>query len=304
MSNKVTIDVGSSIRQRLLNLAHASHRSFNEVLQYYMIERFIYRLSKSSYRHKLILKGALMFVAWNLTETRATRDIDLLGKTSHSIENITQIIRDICLIDCPEDAANFLPETIDCSPIQERNEYHGIRVRFFGELAKARTRMQIDIGFGDSVSPCPQDLYYPTLLEMPQPSIMGYTPESLIAEKVHAMIKLGIINSRIKDYYDVWFLSQQFPFKGYELAAAIKQTFLTRRTALTNFNIDILHQLGSDEVKHRYWKAYIEKNQLLDSAISFNSVINQIELFIYPIFEYQLKNKEFEQIWKPPGPWS
>src|ERR1700722_3106518 len=214
MSNKKISNIGASVRQRLLTLARKSNRPFNEVLQYYMIERFIYRLSKSKYKHKLILKGALMFIAWELEEARPTRDIDLLGKTSNKMENIIQIIKDICQIECLEDAAHFLMDTVECIPIQQRNEYQGIRVHFFGELEKTHTRMQIDIGFGDIIFPSPCNLTYPSLLEMPSPSILGYTPESLIAEKVHTMIKLGLVNSRIKDYFDVWFLSQQFPFDG------------------------------------------------------------------------------------------
>lgn len=190
-----------------------------------MIERFIDRLSKSPYKNRFVLKGALMFVVWDLSDTRATRDIDLLGETQNSIENLTQIIQEICRIECLEDAAIFMADSVECQPIQEQNEYQGIRAYFNGELAKAKTRMQIDIGFGDIVFPKPSDVNYPTMLGMASPAILGYTPETLIAEKTHAMVRHGLRNSRMKDYFDVWVLSNQFVFEGAHLAKAIQKTF-------------------------------------------------------------------------------
>jgi hypothetical protein len=266
-----------------------------------MIERFIYRLSKSKYRDKLILKGALMFIAWDLAETRATRDIDLLGRTSNTIENITQIVKEICEIDCLEDAANFLTDSVECTEIQKRSEYQGFRVRFFGDLARSRTKMQIDIGFGDIVSPHPQNLEYPTLIGMSSPLILGYTPESVIAEKTHAMMKLGLMSSRIKDYYDVWFLSQQFPFDGSDLSEAINQTFSQRKMSISDLKLQIFQEISFDDTKYRQWNSFIEKNQLLGSTKTFTDVMNQIESFINPIFE--CNQKEFKLMWVPPGPW-
>lgn len=140
MNEKIIKDVGASIRQRLLNLARKIGRTFNDVLQYYMIERFLYRLSKSPHKNRFILKGALMLVVWELNQARVTRDIDLLGITDNSVENITHMIRDVCAVDCFEDAAIFISDSVQSESIQEQNEYRGIRVYFYGELAKARTK--------------------------------------------------------------------------------------------------------------------------------------------------------------------
>jgi hypothetical protein len=303
MNEKIIKDLSVSIRQRLLNFAREARRPFDEVLQYYMIERFIYRLSKSPYKNRFILKGALMLVVWNLTDTRTTRDNDFLGITDNNVANVTNIIKEVCEIECSDDAAIFIADSVACESIQEQNEYHGIRVRFYGELAKAHIRMQIDIGFGDVVFPQPIDLQYPTLLGMPSPFILGYTPETLIAEKVHAMVRLGARNSRIKDYFDVWFLSHQFLFDGNQLSEAINQTFLKRKMSISAMEPDVFEAFGKDASKQHQWKLFIEKNQLAISPKSFSEAIQQIKIFIYPLFEFKKKEKPFQLTWHPPGPW-
>jgi hypothetical protein len=303
MGKKIIKDIGESIRQRLLNISQKTKRPFSEVLTYYMIERFIYRLSKSSYKNRFILKGALMFIVWNLSDTRATRDIDLLGKTHNTIENLSQIIKEICRIECLEDAAKFISDSVECELIQEQNEYRGVRAYFNGELAKAKTRMQIDIGFGDIVFPEPSNVNYPTMLGMVSPAILGYTPETLIAEKIHAMVRHGLRNSRMKDYFDVWVLSNQFLFEGNSLAKAIQKTFAQRKMALTDAAINIFDELVFDNVKKTQWKSFISNNVLTIAPDSFGEIIERIKLFIQPIFEYSSKGNPFNLSWQCPGPW-
>lgn len=304
MSKKDIKDLGASIQQRLLNLAKESNRPFDEVLQYYMIERFIDRLSQSEYKNRMILKGALMFMVWDLAESRATRDIDFLGRTDNSIENVTKIVSNVCEIGERGDGVVFFPESVECEIIQERNEYSGIRARFNGEIASARTRLQIDIGFGDVVYPGPINLGYPTLLNMSSPQILAYTPESLIAEKMHAIIRHGINGTRIKDYFDVWFLSHQFAFQGEMLAEAIDQTFTKRGMSIKELNNQIFSgDYENNESKQKQWEAFIEKNRFPISPAKFKDAIAQIRLFISPIFEAKSQERHFQLIWHAPGPW-
>jgi len=206
-------NLAASVHQRLLNKAKESSRPFNELLQYFAIERFIYRLSKSPHADQFILKGALMFFAWCGPESRPTTDIDLLGKIDNRIDTITTVMKDACLTDVEPDGISFNADTVDAVRITEDAEYEGVRVRVHGSLGKTRVSIQIDIGFGDVIIPNASSVSYPAILDFPAPELMGYTMESTIAEKFQAMVKLGVLNSRMKDFYDIWFLSRAFDFK-------------------------------------------------------------------------------------------
>ena len=221
-------NIAASVHQRLLNKAKESSRPFNELLQYFAIERFIYRLSKSHHADKFILKGALMLAAWYGLASRPTMDIDLLGKIDNSLEVITTAIKDACLVDVEADGISFNDETVEAVRITEDAEYEGVRARVHGSLGTARISIQIDIGFGDVVVPNPSTVSYPVILDLPAPELKGYTMESTIAEKFQAMVKLGVLSSRMKDFCDIWVLSRTFDFKGEILAEAIVKTFENR----------------------------------------------------------------------------
>ena len=224
----------ASIHERLLNKAKSSGRPFNELLQYYGIERFLYRLAESPYRDRFILKGALIFAAWGAPLSRPTRDIDLLAHTSNSINNIVAIVTAICNQDVQPDGMTFDPASVVGEKIKEQDEYEGVRVRFRGYLGNARVNMQVDMGFADVVSPAPELVEYPTLLDLPRPHLRGYPRETVVAEKVHAMVTLGAINSRMKDFYDLWLLARKFSFDGASLSEAIRNTFAHRATRIPN----------------------------------------------------------------------
>ncbi len=212
MSDRVLKNIPASIRQRLLNKAKDDNRPFNELLQYYAMERFLYRLSVSQHSERFILKGALMLRVWQAPEIRPTMDIDMLGITSNSEAEIAAQFTDVLFVDVEPDGLTFDPETIRTERITEDADYHGIRVRFQGLLDTARINMQIDIGFGDIVHPSPQMSELPTMFGAPAPHMLCYSRESAIAEKLEAMIKLGELNSRMKDFYDTWLLARQFDF--------------------------------------------------------------------------------------------
>ncbi len=224
-------NVAASVHQRLLNIARETGRPFNEVLQYFAMERLLYRLSCSGHRDSFVLKGALLFRAWDVPDSRAPRDIDFLAFLDNSPEHLAAIFREVCTI-AGDDGLVFDPDSVEARKIKEDADYEGVRVRFRGLLGKARITMQIDTGFGDKVHPDVVQADYPTLLKLPAPSLRMYPPETVVAEKVEAMVHLGSLNSRMKDFYDVWRLSRQFEFDKSVLAEAIAQTFNHRGTEL------------------------------------------------------------------------
>ncbi len=291
-------NISASVRQRLLNRSKADNRSFNELLQYYAMERFLYRLSLSDHAQHYILKGALMLRAWNSPEFRPTMDIDMLGKTGNEEENITEQIRDILAVEIEPDGLTFDSDSIQTELITEDADYEGIRVRFRGALGTARISMQIDIGFGDIVYPGPEKAELPCMLDSPAPSLLCYSRESAIAEKFEAMIKLGQLNSRMKDFYDIWLLSRQFEFELSSLAEAVRLTFKQRGTEL-NEPIDAF---SADFISSRQpmWAAFRKRLKQDHVPESFQEMSAEVELFLEPV----IKGVSDNITWKPAGPWS
>jgi len=203
MKKRTPKTVAASSRQRLLNIARKTGRPFNELLHYFAMERFLYRLSKSPYEDKFVLKGALMLTVWEAPITRPTMDIDVLGRTSNSINAIVAQIQDICRQDVEPDGVIFDAGSVLGERIVEDADYEGIRIRLRGNLGTAQLVIQLDIGFGDMVVPAVDIITYPTILEFPAPHLHGYSKESTIAEKFEAMVKLDILNSRMKDFFDI-----------------------------------------------------------------------------------------------------
>ncbi len=286
MSRHNVINVPASIRDKLLHRSRATKRPFLELLQYYSIERFLYRLSISNHNHKFFLKGALMFKAWQALDHRPTMDIDLLGKTMNSIENLETICREICQQSTPlDDGIRFFPDTMKGKIIQTDAEYEGIRIEFAGDLNKAIVNMQIDIGFGDIITPGPQLLSYPTILDLPAPQIQGYTIESVIAEKFEAMVKRGMSNSRMKDFFDIWALSKQFSFNNNTLATAIRATFHQRGTPIHSSPECFSKEFATHPMKNAQWRSFIHKNQLGLAPDTFAGVVDHIRQFLVPILQ-------------------
>jgi len=296
-------NISMSVHQRLLNKAKDSSRPFNELLQYFAIERFIYRLSKSPHADKFILKGALMFSAWCGPASRPTMDIDLLGNIDNRLDVITAAIKDACLMDVEADGIFFNAESVEAVRITEDAEYEGVRVRVHGNLGNARVSIQIDIGFGDVIVPNPSTVSYPTILDFPVPELKGYTMESTIAEKFQAMVKLGVLNSRMKDFYDIWVLSRTFDFKGELLAEAVEKTFEKRNTPV---NLDAAlfdPSFGKDGDKNVQWQGFIRKTKLINAPQSFEEVIGAVKLFLEPLATSIVVRRGFNSNWTAPGPW-
>ncbi|ARB92136.1 TPA: nucleotidyl transferase AbiEii/AbiGii toxin family protein [Legionella pneumophila] len=271
----------ASIRQRLLNHSKTYQKPFNEILQYYAMERFLYRLSLSQHKNKFILKGALMLRVWNAPESRPTMDIDMLGKTSNDEINIVQQMKEILSVNVPEDGLAFDVTTLQAERIKEDADYHGIRILFKGNLDTAKIHMQIDIGFGDVVHPVPKKSFMPTILDLPAPELLTYSRETAIAEKFEAIIKLGSLNSRMKDFYDIWMLSRQFDFNGKELSEAIRLTFENRNTVLSDDIEAFSNQFI--QLKQTQWLAFTKRLKQEYVPIQFQEIISKIQAFLYPL---------------------
>jgi len=296
----MTDPVAVSIHQKLLNKAKQSGRPFNELLQYYAIERFLYRLSLSGHAGQFVLKGGLLLRVWNSEESRATRDIDFLAYADNSIESISEIVKEVILETVPEDGLIFDAHSIEASRIVEDADYEGVRLKFNGLLGSARIRMQLDIGFGDTIHPAAEEAEYPTLLDHPAPSLRIYPRETVLAEKLEAMLHLGAFNSRLKDFYDIWVLSKQ-TFEGLDLQTAVKNTLHNRGTELSAYS-ELEKELLDSMDKQTQWTAFIQKS-MVNAPDEFAFVLSEIGNFLAPVID-AIRNKEtFDVVWEAGGPW-
>ena len=302
MSKRDIKNLPASIQDRLMSQARENDRPFNEVLQHFAIERFLYRLAQSQYSTEFILKGALLFRVWGLPAFRPTRDIDLLGNTDNEVDNLTNIIREVCKGNVQDDGMFFDPETVIGERIKEDADYEGVRIRFVGLLGKTRVHLQIDVGFADVVSPKPVQIKYPVLLPFPEPELRSYPPESVVAEKFQAMIYLGLINSRMKDFYDLWAMSNQFVFSGNLLQEAIRKTFANRKSNIPEeLPVALSEQFARD--KQVQWSAFLKTTGIKDAPERIKSVQERLQNFLLPVLHSLRAGKIINKDWNPDGYW-
>jgi len=297
-------NLSASVKARLQNKAKETNRPFSEIAQYYGMERFLYRFSRSKYSDKFILKGALMFSVWQVPERRATLDIDFLANYDRRAEAIEKVIKDVCNMSVTPDGLVFDTETVKAQNIREQMEYEGVRVKFIGLLNRSRIPMQIDVGFGDAVYPKPEFIEYPVILDFPKPYLKGYPPETVLSEKFEAMIKLGLLNSRMKDFYDIWLMIRRFDFKGSLLIEALKGTFKHRGTILPEgppFFDEEIYDTRSD--RQTLWKAFLNKADIKLAPEKLSEVAKEIEDFLLEPLKAIKNDYEFDKVWKSSGPW-
>ncbi len=301
MSARKPTNIAASIRQRLKNISKDENRPFSELLQFYAMERFLYRLSQSKHAERFILKGALMLRAWRSPELRPTMDIDMLGKTSNEINSIIEQIKDIILVNAEPDGLLFDIESIKAERIKEDADYEGVRVRFIGTLDNARVNMQIDVGFDDIVYPEPVMTDFPTILKSPVPKLFCYSRESVIAEKFEAMLKLGELNSRMKDFYDIWLLSKQFDFDGKVLSVAMRLTLEHRGTEIPD--IITAFTKGFIEIKQIQWKAFQKRLAQEHIPNDFANIVMGVEAFLGEVIASLKLDSDFTPNWNASGTW-
>lgn len=276
-------NVGTSVRQRLLNLARASEQPLELLLTRYALERLLHRLSLSAHRDRFVLKGALLLTTWFDEPHRATRDLDLLGYGDPSEEALMAVFREVMAIPV-DDGVSFDTAKLQVQPIREELEYGGSRLRTTAALAGARIPVVVDIGFGDAIEPGAEDIELPVLLEMPAPRLRAYPQETVIAEKVHAMVVLGQANSRMKDYYDMWMLQRNFEIDEARLQRAIEVTFVRRRTAVPATTPEGLSDaFANDPSKQAQWNAFVRN--LSAPAPSLAEVVKDLRVWLVNVFK-------------------
>ena len=307
----MTIDesgIVQSVRARLLAVAASSKADPNAILTRYGIERFLYRLSLTPERDRFVLKGAMLVAAWLGLEARSTRDADLLGYGDLSPEEAARIVRGACEVACPEDGISFDPVSVNVETIRIGQVYGGVRVTLQGHLGRARVKIQVDIGAGDATVPQPTRLEYPSLLNLPRPNLRVYRPESVVAEKLHAMVVLGVANTRLKDVFDVAVLSGHLPFRGPDLVAAIVATFERRRTVLPGRLPTVLEEsLSREPGRVAQWSAFLRRIRLSPDDHDFGSEAAKVRAFVGPALEAARFSASgtlpWLTSWPPGGPW-
>lgn len=292
-------NVGASVRQRLLDRARAEGADFQNLLTRYALERLLYRLSVSEFRNRFVLKGAMLFAAWVDDPFRPTGDLDLLGFGDDAAEAVAGSFLAVCAVNTSDDGVEFDGAGLTAATIREGAEYGGVRLRTTASIGGARVPVQIDIGYGDAVSPGVVQVDYPTLLGGEAPRLQAYPPETVVAEKFQAMVSLGAANTRLKDFYDLWLIAQTFPFDAATFSDAIERTFERRRTVLpAEPPVGLSDRFSAD--KARQWRAFLGRERLAGAPHEFSAVIEGLRSFLLPPLA---QADRAAYVWAPGGPW-
>jgi predicted nucleotidyltransferase component of viral defense system len=286
----------ASIRARLLERAKRDGEEFQRTLMHYANERVLYRLSCSAHAGAFVLKGASLFLLWNGRMPRATKDVDLLGSGVPDPERLRGVFREILSTAVESDGLSFELDSVKAEAIREEAVYDGVRVTFVAMLGTARLALQVDVGFGDAVEPMPEEVDYPTLLGSPAPKLRAYRREVVVAEKFHAMVALGLANSRMKDYFDIAFLAGRFPFQGVELARAIGATFSRRETPIPGeVPMGLTEQFALDEQKRVQWTQFVRRVQ--GSTGTLGDAVTLVRTFVWPAAQAAASGQPFTAAW-------
>lgn len=305
MSRTHPVDVAASVRQRLLNRARDQGQDYQYVLGAFAVERLLYRLSRSPHRDRFVLKGATLFTLWSDLPHRATWDLDLLARAGGSVDEVVAAMQDIVRVPVEDDGLVFDAASIEGALIREGTEHGGVRVRLEARLARARIPVQVDVGVGDAPYPAPVEMPFPTMLAMPAPRLHAYARETVIAEKLDAMIVLGSGNSRLKDFYDVDFLARSCAFDGAVLAEAVRRTLAARGTpAPAIVPIALTPGFGEDPARAQQWRGFLRRARLAPEACSLAEAIGRIRVFLEPLLAAVSLGRPWERRWPPGGPWT
>lgn len=283
MTKKPVSNVGASVRQRLLNLRDKTGEDFNALLTQFAIERFLYRLSQSSLSDRFVLKGAMLFRVWSGSLHRPTKDVDLLGFGEPTLDSVTAMVSHIIATTVEDDGITFDEDSVQAEEIRENDDYGGIRATFTAKLDTAIIPLQVDVGFGDAITPAAQDRTYPVLVGMAAPKLRMYPVETVIAEKLEAAVKLGMVNSRMKDFYDLLVIFRRFPYDDSMLARAMVETFARRGTPLPRIvPPGLSDDFGDDPTANRLWRGFLTRMQLVNEPTDFVAVVRTVRNRLWP----------------------
>jgi hypothetical protein len=270
------------------------------VLVRYGLERLLYRFSRSEWRDRFVLKGAMVFAVWSLKPHRSTRDLDLLGYGPPDPQRLRDVFRELCELEVEPDGLTFHADSVRSRRIREQDVYQGIRVTMLATLKRVRIPLQIDIGTGDKVVPPPEDVSYPTLLDMPAPKLKAYSRYTVVAEKFEAMAVLETANSRMRDYYDIRALAHDFEFDGDTLRGALEATFERRRVELPGrAPVGLSDGLADSAEKQEQWQAFLRRSIPTESAVSLREVVDGIRAFLEPVLSGNARGN----VWRPGTGW-
>jgi predicted nucleotidyltransferase component of viral defense system len=299
-------NIAQSVRDRLVRQAHTRGEDAMNVLIRYANERLLYRLSRSEYCDRFLLKGATLFAVWTQgVPHRPTRDVDFLASGDNAPEKMVAIFRTVCATPVEADGLTLDPDSVTAEPRRDDEQYPRLHDDIVALLGTARIPLQIDIGFGDAVTPSPTEVELPVLLpDLPRPRLRAYPRETVIAEKLEAMVNLGMGNSRMKDYFDLWYLSRGFAFDGPTLASAIRATFVRRGTVLPDVApLALTEAFSSDTAKQAQWRGFLRRSNLVEAAPDLLVIVEVLRAFLWPPLDAARAPKRFEATWHPGGPW-
>ncbi len=297
-------DLAASVQARLLRRAKERGDDYQVLFATYVCERFLYRLGVSSVRDRFVLKGAMLLRLWSENPYRATRDLDLLRQGDGSIAALRTDLEAICAAEVESDGIQFDATSIRLEPIRAEEEYVGSRATVVARSGKAKNTLQVDMGLGDAVFPPPESRSYPTLLEFRAPTVLAYAPESVIAEKLEAILVLGDRNSRIKDFFDLRHLAEHFEFEGARLTEAIRSTFARRGTPIPEGEpFGLTPDYWENPTRPLQVKAFARRAGLEVEAQPGAQILRVIRPFLLPILDDLRRGVQTTRTWKPKGPW-
>ena len=297
-------NIVASVQARLVQRSRELGVEHQLTLARFGGERLLYRLSKSDFADRFILKGAALLLLWLGETIRPTKDVDLLGFGDTSAEALKHVFVSLCAIEAPEDGLTFQPDSVHVEAIREGQEFGGLRVKLMAMLGNIRIPLQVDVGAGDAVVPPPEVLDYPSLLDLPRARIRAYRPETSIAEKTEAMVSRGVANSRMKDFFDIYGLAETRTFDGDTMRAALAATFARRKTAIpVERPLALTREFADDPQKRIQWTAFVRRTRRPELA-HLSAIAETLEQFLWPALQAARREEQWQRTWAAGGPWT
>lgn len=296
-------NIVASVQARLVERSRELGVEHQLTLARFGSERLLYRLSKSQFADRFILKGAALLLIWLGEPIRPTKDIDLLGFGDTSAGALKRVFVELCAVESPDDGLTFLPESVHVEAIREEQEYGGMRIKLMAMLGNVRIPLQVDVGAGDAVVPPPEVLDYPGLLDLPRARLRAYRPETSIAEKTEAMVRLALANSRMKDFFDIHRLVETRTFDGETMRLAVAATFTRRTIEIPSERPPALtSEFANNSQKRTQWAAFVRRARRPELA-DLSAIVATLDRFLWPVLQAAAQDESWPRIWPNGGPW-